>query len=213
MLKFVLWSIAVLMILSNLGINVSALITGLGIGGIAVALAVQTLLSDLFSSFSIYFDKPFEVGDFVVIGEHSGTIKRIGLKTTRIQALGGEELVLSNHELTNTRIQNFKRMQRRRILFSVGVVYGTTTDQLKKIPEIIKDIIDTVALADFDRAHFKHFGDFSLVFEIVYFLNSKEYVDYMNTQQSINLALREAFEKEHIEMAFPTQTVYVQKVV
>ncbi|MBU1018111.1 mechanosensitive ion channel family protein [Patescibacteria group bacterium] len=210
-IKIVLWSVGILLILSNLGIDITALVASLGIGGIAIALALQNILSDLFSSFSIYFDKPFEIGDYVVVGTHSGTVKKIGLKTTRIQALQGEEIVISNHELTSTRIQNFKKMKKRRIVFDFGVVYGTTPAKLKKIPKIIKTIVKEITKCTIDRVHFKEFGDFSLNFEVVYFIDSREYTDYMDAQQKMNLAIIKEFEKEGIEMAFPTQTIYMGK--
>lgn len=209
--KIVLWSVGFLLILSNLGVNISALVASLGIGGIAIALAVQNILGDMFSSFSIYFDKPFEIGDYIVVGDHMGTVKRIGLKTTRVTSLGGEEIVISNQELTSTRVRNFKRMKKRRIAFHFGLVYGTPSAKLKKANGIVEKVIKKAKLADLDRVHFKEFGDSSLNFEVVYYLNSKEYLDYMNTQQEINFGIKDAFEKEGIEMAFPTQTLYVNK--
>jgi len=210
-LKACLWIVAVILILSNLGYNVSTLIAGFGIGGIAIALALQNILTDIFASFSIYFDKPFQIGDFIIVGDDLGVVKKIGIKTTRIQTLQGEELVISNKELTETRIHNYKKMEKRRIVFSFGVIYETPTEKLKKIPTIIKDIIDKIELADIDRVHFNKFGDFSLNFEVVYYLNSSDYNKYMDTQQEINLAIKERFEKEGIEMAYPTQTIFVNK--
>jgi len=210
-IKVVLWSVGLLLILSNLGVDITALVASLGIGGIAIALALQNILSDLFSSFSIYFDKPFEIGDYIVVGEHSGTVKKIGLKTTRIQALQGEEIVISNHELTSTRIQNFKKMKKRRIIFGFGLVYGTTPAQLRKAAKIVKAVVRDVPKCTLDRAHFKEFGDFSLNFEVVYFIDSREYADYMDAQQKMNLALIKEFSKEGIEMAFPTQTIHLAK--
>ena len=209
--KIVLWSTGLLLILSNLGVNISALVASLGIGGIAIALAIQNILGDMFSSFSIYFNKPFEIGDFIIVGDHKGTVKKIGLKTTRIQALQGEEIVISNNELTSTRVRNFKKLKKRRIVFNLGVIYDTKSKQLKKIPKIIKEVISKIKLATFDRAHFFEFADFSLNFEIVYYLGSADYGKYMDTQQKINLGIKEAFEEEGIEMAFPTQTVYVNQ--
>ncbi|MCF7836778.1 mechanosensitive ion channel family protein [Candidatus Gracilibacteria bacterium] len=206
-----LWSIGFLLVLSNLGIEVSTLVASLGIGGVAIAFALQNILGDLFSSFAIYFDKPFQIGDYIVLGTDSGTVKKIGLKTTRITTLQGEELVVSNTELTSTRIKNFKRMKKRRIVFGFGVVYGTATTKLRKIPDLISKIIIKEEMAEIERVHFKEFGDFSLNFEVVYYVKNREYIDYMNTQQFINFAIKEAFEKEKIEMAFPTQTIYVQK--
>ena len=209
--KIILWSTGLLLILSNLGVNISALVASLGIGGIAIALALQNVLGDIFSSFSLYFDKPFEIGDFIVLGDHKGTVKKIGLKTTRIQALQGEEIVVSNNELTSARVQNFKKMQKRRIDFGFGVTYDTPPAKLKKIPKMVKEVITKVKLADFDRAHFKKFGDSSLDFEVVYYANTADYNKYMDTQQKINLDIVSAFEKEKIEMAFPTRTIYLNQ--
>jgi small-conductance mechanosensitive channel len=209
--KIILWSTGFLLILSNLGVNISALVASLGIGGIAIALAVQNILGDIFSSFSLYLDKPFEVGDFIIIGEHQGTVKKIGLKTTRIEALQGEEIVVSNNELTSSRVRNFKRMKKRRVVFMLGVSYHTPHKILKKIPKIMKNVVGSVKKTTFDRSNFASFGDFSLNFETVYYLESNDYNEYMNTQQKINLAVVEAFEKEGIEIAFPTQSIYLHQ--
>ncbi|KPJ56327.1 hypothetical protein AMJ49_05180 [Parcubacteria bacterium DG_74_2] len=210
-LKGALWGIALVIVLSNFGYDVSALIAGLGIGGIAIAFALQNVLVDIFASFSIYFDKPFQVGDFIVLGDDKGVVKKIGIKSTRIQTLQGEELVVSNKELTEARVRNYKRMEKRRIVFGFGVTYETPTEKLKIIPDIIREIIEKAELAEIDRVHFKEFGDFSLNFEVVYFLNSSDYNDYMNTQQEINLAIKQRFEQEKIEMAYPTQTIFLNK--
>ena len=209
--NLVMWVTAVLLVLSNLGFNISALVASLGVGGIAVALAAQNILGDLFSSFSIFIDRPFQVGDFIVVGSDKGTVRRIGLKTTRIQTLQGEELVVSNKELTNARVQNFKKMKRRRIGFSFGVTYDTPVAKLKKIPELVKEIIDKQELAECDRIHFHTFGDSALIFEIIYYINSQNYLDYMDAQQQMNLQIMELFEKYKIEMAYPTQTIYLKK--
>ena len=209
--KIVLWSIAVIIFLQNLGYNISTLVAGLGIGGLAVAFAIQNILSDIFASFTIYFDKPFEIGDFIIVGNDMGTIKKIGIKSTRVQTLQGQELIISNKELTSTRINNYKKMEKRRIVFNFGVLYETPAEKLKKIPEIVKGIIDKGEKTELDRVHFNKFGDFSLNFEVVYYLNSADYNEYMDNQQEINLALKEEFEKEGIEFAYPTQTVYVNK--
>lgn len=211
-LRLIVWTIGLLLILSNIGVNVTSLVAGLGIGGIAVALALQNILGDIFSSFSIYFDKPFQIGDFIVAGEHFGIVKKIGIKSTRIQALQGEEIVISNKELTSTRIQNFKKMQRRRVILNFGLVYDTKVEKLKKATEIVKDVITKIPDLDFDRCHFFEFGDFSLKFETVYFVNSGDYNVFMDKQQEVNLAIKERFEEAEIEMAFPTQTLHVNKM-
>ena len=206
--------IAFLIILSVLKIDLSGVVVGLGVGGIAIAFALQNVLSDVFSAFSIYFDKPFEIGDYIIVGEYSGTVKKIGMKSTRVQLLQGEELVLSNRELTSVSVRNFKKMEKRRISFDFGVTYGTPTQKLKKIPDIIKDIIDHKKLEfvdSLDRVHFTEFGDFSLNFSVIYYLSTKDYAKYKDTQQEINFAIKEAFEKEGIEMAFPTQTIFLNK--
>ena len=149
--RIILWVFGLILILSNLGVDVTSLIAGLGIGGIAIALALQGVLSDLFSSFSIYMDKPFKVGDFIMIGTDGGVVEKIGLKTTRIQTLQGEELVIGNQELTTARVQNFGIMEKRRVVFSLGVTYDTAQDKLEKIPDTIKNIIKQVDLVEFDR--------------------------------------------------------------
>ncbi len=210
-LKAILWTIAVILILQHFGYNISTLAAGLGIGGIAIAFALQNILGDIFASFSIHFDKPFQVGDFIVAGDGMGTVKSIGIKSTRLQSLQGEELIISNRELTETRIRNFKRMEKRRIVFNFGVVYKTSTDKLKKIPDIVRKIIDNIDLAELNRVYFKEFADFSLNFEVVYFLNSINFDDYVKVRQEINLTLKDALEKEKIEMAYPTQTIFVKK--
>lgn len=209
--KIVIWIVILIFIISNLGYNVTSLVAGLGIGGIAIALALQNILSDIFCSFSIYFDKPFEEGDFIIVGDDLGIVKRIGIKSTRIQALQGEEVVISNRDLTNARVHNYKKMKRRRIIFNFGVTYGTTTKKLEKIPKIVKTIIEKIDKVDLDRVHFKGFGDFSLNFEVVYYVNLGEYAAFMDVQQEINLKLMKEFEKEKIEFAYPTQTLYVNK--
>ncbi|MBD3203143.1 mechanosensitive ion channel [Candidatus Woesearchaeota archaeon] len=211
LLQGLAWIFAGLMLLSNFGVDVTSLIAGLGIGGIAIAFALQNILEDIFSSFSIYFDKPFKEGDFIIIGDDLGTVKKIGLKTTRIEHLKGQELVVSNKELTSTRIHNYKKMKKRRIAFSFGVEYGTPVKKLKKAGKIVKKIIDNIRIAEIDRVHFHEFGDFSLNFEVVYYLDSREYNVYMDTQQEINLKMIKEFEKQGIEFAFPTQTIHLKK--
>ncbi len=210
-IKIAVWSVAILMVLGNLGIEITPLIAGLGIGGIAIAIALQSVLGDLFAAFAIYFDKPLKDGDFIIIGNDMGTIKRIGIKSTRIQTLQGQELVVSNSELTNTRINNYKQMKKRRVVFSFGVKYSTNLKKLKKIDEIIKQVVKEVKGADLDRVHFKEFGNFSLNYEVVYYLNTPDYNKYMDVQEEINFKIKEAFEKEKIVFAFPTQTVYLEK--
>jgi small-conductance mechanosensitive channel len=210
-LQAIIWLIGFLFLINNLGYDITTLIAGMGIGGIAIALAAQTILGDLFSYFVIFFDKPFEIGDFIIVQDKMGTVEYIGIKTTRLKTLNGEQLICSNTDLTNSRVHNFKRMQEKRILFSFGVVYSTPAAKLKGIPKLVALIIEEEKLARFDRAHFKEFGAFSLNFEVVYYVLSPDYNLYMEIQQRINLLIYEVFEKEQIEFAFPTQTLYLNK--
>ncbi len=205
--KVALWSVVVLVALDTLGVDITALVAGLGVGGIAVALAVQNILGDLFASLTIVLDKPFIVGDFIIVGDSMGTVERVGLKTTRIRSLSGEQLIMPNSDLLQSRIRNYKRMQERRVPFSIGVVYETTGDKLKRIPGILKEVIESQEMTRFDRAHFKDYGNFSLNFEIVYWVLSPDYNRFMDIQQAINLSILERFQKEGIEFAYPTQTV------
>ncbi len=209
--KAILWIIGVLLFLSNMGVNVTSLIAGLGVGGIAIALALQNVLGDLFSSFAIYFDKPFVVGDFIAIGTDKGTVMKVGIKTTRIKTLRGEELVVSNKELTSVRVQNLKKMEDRRVVFTLGITYETPNKAVKKVTKIVKEIIDSIDNIDFDRGHFKNFGDSALLFEFVYYVKSPEYMDYANAHQEILFKVKDAFEKEKIGFAYPTQTIYLGK--
>lgn len=210
-LKVLLWVLVIITALQALGYNITALIAGLGIGGVAIAFALQGILSDIFASFSIYFDRPFRIGDYIVVGDDSGTVKNIGIKSTRIQTLKGEELIISNKQLTEARIHNYKKMKKRRIVFTLGVVYDTSTEKLKKIPLIIEKITGKFELVELNRVHFKEFGEFSLNFEIVYYLNSADYKEHMDIQQEINLDIKEEFRREEIEFAFPTQKIFLNK--
>jgi small-conductance mechanosensitive channel len=209
--RMVLWSVLTLVALDSLGVNITAFITTLGIGGVAIALALQKILSDLFASLSIVLDKPFVVGDFIVVDDYMGNVEHIGMKTTRIRSLGGEQIVISNSELLASRIRNYKRMQERRILFTIGVTYQTPAEKLEKIPTLVREIIDAVPSTRFDRTHFIKYGDFSLNFDIVYYVLSPDYLDYANTQQAINMGIYKKFAEEGIEFAYPTQTIFMKK--
>lgn len=209
--KGVLWVIGVLLVLQNIGFNVTSLLAGLGIGGVAIALALQNILSDLFSSFALLFDKPFIPGDFIVVGENMGVVEKIGIKTTKIRDLQGEQIIISNKELTSSRVMNFKRMEERRVPFKFGVEYSTKTKELKKIPSIVKKIVESTAKTRFDRANFVNFSDSSLDFEVVYYVLSPDYNEFLNTHEEILLKIDEAFEKEKISFAFPSRSVYLSK--
>lgn len=206
-----LWAVALLLFISNLGYDVTTLIAGLGIGGIAIAFALQGILSDLFASFSIYLDKPFKKGEFIMVDDDLGTVEKVGIKSTRINSLRGELLVISNKELTDARIHNFTQMSTRRVVSKIGIVYDTDLAKTKKAKELIKKVVENIENVKFDRVHFKEFGDFSLNFELVYYILSPDYNTYMDLQEEINLNIKKEFEKAKIEFAYPTQTVYIKK--
>ena len=208
-ISIVVWVVGIVFLMDNLGFKVSAVITGLGIGGIAVALAAQAILGDLFAYFVIFFDRPFEIGDFIIVGDKLGAVEYIGLKTTRVRSLGGEQLVFSNKDLTDSRIHNYKKMERRRVVFQLGVIYQTTFEQMKEIPGIVRKIIENQEDTVFDRGHFAKYGDFSLNFEFVYYVIGADYNKYMDIQQAINLAIYQEFEEKGIEFAYPTQTLFM----
>lgn len=206
------WIIALAFILENMGVEISTILAGFGVAGVAVGFAAQAVLGDLFSYFAILFDHPFRIGDFIVISpEIRGNIEHIGLKTSRIRSLDGEQIILSNSDLTNSRVKNYRRMHQRRVLFQFGVLYSTPPDKLEALPEIIRKIVDETPRATFDRAHFQGFGDSSLNFEVVYFVESPDYNVYMDTQQTINLGLVRAIEQQGMGFAFPTRTVHIER--
>ncbi|MCC4115871.1 mechanosensitive ion channel family protein [Aromatoleum toluclasticum] len=207
--RVVLWAVVLLLILDNMGFNVTALVASLGIGGVAVALAVQNILGDLFASLSIAIDKPFVIGDFIIVDDLMGTVEHVGLKTTRIRSLGGEQIVFSNNDLLGSRIRNYKRMQERRAVFAVGVTYDTRAAQLEEIPGVIREAVEAQPGVRFDRAHFKAFGPSSLDFEVVYYVEEPDIVRYMDAQQAINLRLVREFAARGIQFAFPTRTLHL----
>lgn len=208
-LRSVLWAVILLAILSNLGVNITAFVASLGVGGVAVALAVQNILGDLFASLSIAVDKPFEVGDFISSAAGAGTVEYVGLKTTRIRSLSGEQIVVSNTELLKQPVQNYRRMQERRIAFKFGVTYDTDPDLVEEIPRIVRRLVESDDKLRFDRAHFTSFGDSSLDYEMVYYVLDPGYAVYMDAQQRFNLRLLREFAARGIEFAFPTRTLYL----
>ena len=207
--RLALFSLLLLLALANFGIDVTALVASLGIASVAVGLALQGVLSDLFASLSIVLDKPFEIGDFIIVGDFLGSVEHIGLRTTRIRSLSGEQLVFTNDDLLGSRIRNFKRMQERRVVFGFGVVYATPKKDLETIPAIVREAIESLEETRFDRSHFKAFGAYSLDFETVYYVLTPDYNRYMDLQQAVNLAIVERFEEEGIEFAFPSNTVFL----
>ena len=204
-----LWAVGLIFILSNFGIDVTSLIAAMGVGGIAVAFALQQVLSDLFGSFAIYFDKPFVPGDFILVGDKMGTVEKIGVKTTRIKSLQGEELVFSNQQLTSATIQNYQRMNERRIVFEIGVVFDTSVKKLHQAVDIVKKAIEDQEKVRIDRAHFKAITDSALSIEAVYYCETPDYNDYMDANQSIMFTIKEQFEKANIKLAYPARNIHM----
>ncbi len=207
--RVVIWSVVLLTVLDNVGVNITAFIASLGVGGVAVALAVQNILSDLFASLAIGLDKPFEVGDFIVFGEVAGAIERVGLKTTRIRSISGEQIICSNTELLKNTIHNYKRMEERRVVFNFGINYATPPDTIARIPHIVREAVESSDNTRFDRSHFKDFGPSALNFETIYFITTTDFNLYMDIQQSINLFLMRALQAQNVAFAFPTMTLNI----
>jgi small-conductance mechanosensitive channel len=208
-MRLALWVVIFLMVLDNLGFNITTLVASLGIGGVAVALAVQNILGDLFASLSIMLDKPFELGDFIIVGDVLGWVEHIGLKTTRVRGLGGEQVVFSNGDLLKSRIHNHKRLQRRRVAFIVRVAYGTPVEKLGAIPQMVREIVSAHALGTFEHCHLMSYGEWSLDFEVVYQFGSPDYFAHLDTQQAIFLELYRRFEQEKIQFAHPLSIVRI----
>ncbi len=211
LVKLLVWAIVLLLSLDNLGVDITALVAGLGVGGIAVALAVQNVLGDLFASLAIVLDRPFVIGDFLIIDDFLGSVEHVGLKTTRLRSLSGEQLIFSNADLLGSRVRNYGRMTQRRVVFSLGVTYQTPRTKLEAIPSIIRDAVESQEQARFDRSHFKAYGGFSIDFETVYYVLAADYNLYMDIQQAINLHIHRQFEEQGIEFAYPTQTLFVSR--
>jgi small-conductance mechanosensitive channel len=209
--RVAIWAVVLLLTLDNLGVDITALIAGLGIGGIAVALALQNVLGDLLASLSIALDRPFVIGDFLIVGEHMGSVEYIGIKTTRLRSLSGEQIVMSNGDLLASRLRNYGRMQERRVVFTLGVTYETPREKLLELPSLLRSIIESQDGVRFDRAHFSSYGAYSLDFEIVYYVLSADYTRYMDVQQAINFRIHEEFEALGVGFAYPTQTLWLAR--
>ena len=206
--RTLVWTLFLLVILNHLNFNVSALVTGLGVGGVAVALAVQNVLGDLLASLSIVFDKPFVVGDFIIVDNFMGTVERVGVKTTRLRSLSGELIIFSNSDLLKSRMRNYKQMYERRVAFNLNVAYGARTEQLEAIPAVLKQLIETNSPVRFDSSHFKEFGESALVFEAVYYVLSADNNLFMDIQQKINLEIHRYFAAQGLEFAHPVRTLH-----
>lgn len=206
-LKIVVWVVVGVLTLDNLGFDVTALVTGLGIGGIAIALATQNILGDLFASLSIIVDKPFVIGDFIIVGEQAGKVEKIGMKTTRVRSVSGELLIFSNSDLLQSRIRNFRPMLERRGVLKFGVTCQTPSEILAAIPQRVREIIESHERVRFDRGHFIGFGDSSLDFEFIYFVLSPEFNVFADIRQAVGLEIIAAFAADGIEFAYPTRTL------
>ncbi len=211
-IRVIVWLIGIIFLLDNLGFDISAVVASLGIGGVAIALASQGVLQDLFSYFSILLDCPFELEDFIIVGDYLGTVEYVGIKTTRLRSVSGEQIIIANTDLIGSRIRNLKRMRQRRVVFKFGVVYETNPEQLAQIPSLITEVIENTNNAICDRAHFSGYGEYSLDFEVVYFINTNDYLAYMNAQQEINLAIKTIFNEQGIEFAYPTQIHHINHI-
>lgn len=211
MLVVIIWMIGITFAISVLGYDVTSLVAGLGIGGIAIALAAQNILGDVFGSLSIFFDKPFTVGDYIQVGDKDGVVEKVGMKTTRIRSLRGELIVISNKDLTNTVVQNFGALKRRRIIQELGLEYGTPNEKINRLRKKLQELVESQKQLTFDRCFFKSFGDSALTVELVFFVESGEFIDYANAQHQLNLDIKDYTETQGIYMAFPTQTVHVKQ--
>ncbi|MEP6548556.1 MAG: mechanosensitive ion channel family protein [Gammaproteobacteria bacterium] len=211
--QLAIWVLIGLLILDNLGVNITALVAGLGIGGVAVALALQNILGDLFASLSITFDQPFFVKDFIVVDDFMGSVEHIGIKSTRLRSLSGEQIVISNADLLKSRLRNYGRMVERRVVFKLGVTYETPTDKLEQISTVIRKVVEAQQDTRFDRCHFADHGAASLDFETVYYVLSADYNRYMDRHQAIHLQIHREFEQRGIDFAYPTQRLLLERSI
>ncbi len=207
--KLLIWSIVVVFVLANLGIEVTALLAGLGIGGVAAALAVQNVLGDMIAAVSLFFDRPFDIGDFIIVGSELGVVEGLNLRSTRVRALSGQLIVFANSDLAKSRIHNYGRMRERRVVFDFRVVYGTPFAKLELIPRLVREAVEACEGVRFDRSHFKGYGSYALEFETVFYVLSPDYNVYMDRQQAVNLGIYDRFEREGIEFAVPTRMLHI----
>jgi len=212
MWKVAAYTIIILVMLDQLGFNINALIAGLGVGGIAIAFALQNVLSDVFGSLAIIFDKPFKVKDTIQIGTFIGKFEKVGLKTTRVRSQRGELLVFSNNELLKSTIQNFGDLQERRVMIIVGVTYETPYEKLKKIPEVMKEAIFSQKNTSLDNITLKQLADSSINFEVSYFIKITDEFKWLEIEHNVNLEIVRMMEKEGISFAYPTRTVYTKNL-
>jgi small-conductance mechanosensitive channel len=206
----IIWVFVVLIVVDNIpNIDLSSMIASLGLGGIAIGLAAQSVIKDLLSSLTINLDKPFVVGDSIQVGDFSGTVEHIGVRSTRLRSINGEELIISNNDLLSSRLQNFQKMEERRVSFSLWLDYGTPLEKLQRIPDILNEEISKIVPLRFGRAHFKAFGETALQFEVVYTVTSPSYDDFVHAQHTLNLALVQRLGQEGIRFGNVPRTLKV----
>jgi small-conductance mechanosensitive channel len=209
--RTLIWSLLVLVALSNLGVNITALLAGLGVGGVAVALALQNVLGDLFASLAIALDKPFVIGDFLTIDTFIGTVEYIGIKTTRLRSDGGEQIILSNADILKSRVRNFSRLAEQRVLASIRLTYDTPADKLKEMPKVLENIVREHAQARFERCHLKSLGESSFLFELSYFVQQPASNSILDLQQAVNFRIIDEMRRLGVEFAYPTQLVFLDR--
>ncbi len=209
--RMLIWSLLILVALDNLGVNITALLAGLGVGGVAVALALQNILGDLFASLSIALDKPFVVGDSLNIDTYTGSVEHIGIKTTRLRSDSGEQIILSNADILKSRVRNYGRMTEQRVLTTLRVAYATPAEVLAGIPKLLEDIVRGQPSARFERCHLRSLGESSLQFELSYFAQQPKLNPMMDLQQMVNFKIINEFRRVGIEFALPAQRVVLDK--
>jgi small-conductance mechanosensitive channel len=209
--RMLIWSLLILVALDNLGVNITALLAGLGVGGVAVALALQNVLGDLFASLSIALDKPFVIGDNLTIDAFIGKVEHIGIKTTRLRSEGGEQIILSNADILKSRVRNFGRLSQQRILATIRLTYDTPADQLKAMPKLLENIVREHAQARFERCHLKSLGESSFQFELSYFVQQPSINPMLDLQQAVNFRIIDELRRLGVHFAYPTQLVVLDK--
>jgi small-conductance mechanosensitive channel len=205
--RILIWSLLILVALDNVGVNITALLAGLGVGGVAVALALQNILGDLFASLSIALDKPFVIGDTLNIDAFTGSVEHIGIKTTRLRSESGEQIILSNADILKSRVRNYGRMPEQRVLTTLRVAYGTASETLAAIPKLLESIVRGQPHARFERCHLKLLGDSALQFELAYFAQEPKLNPTLDLQQTVNFRIIEEFRRLGVAFAYPTQRV------
>jgi small-conductance mechanosensitive channel len=207
--RLIVWAIAFLVAVETLGYDATALVTGLGIGGVAIGLALQGILKDIFAFLAIILDGPYAVGDSIQVGDLVGTVERIGIKTTRLRSITGEELVFGNNDLLSSRVRNYHDVQQRRVTVMIGVLYDTPPAVLAQVSDWLRTAIEPIELTDFQRCFLVGLGESSIDFELVVIIHSVDYNEFMKAQQEIILATLERLEEGGVGLAFPTRTLHL----